>query len=77
MTKFLEKKTVEKKFLTVQKLPALDIPPDAKKNLTISQPTIVSILPVSRCHSSTKQVLIDIPPGYPFYYTTHESNLSL
>ena len=65
ITKFLENKSKENKFLTVRKLPEVDIPA-VKKILTFSTPTIVSILPLQRNLSCTKPVLIDMPPQIPF-----------
>ena len=65
ITKFLAKKAAEKKPLTLQKLPEIDIPPRIKI-LTLSQETNVSILPSPpRVLSFSKPVLTDIPPETP------------
>ena len=64
ITKFLEKKPAEKKYLAVHKLPDLDIPPTVK-SLNFSQPTIISILPSRRHLEFSKPVLTNIPPEIP------------
>ena len=76
ITKFIEKKTAQKKVLTVQKLPELNIHPAAKKILTFSQPTILSVLPTQICLSFSKPVLTDIPPEVSFLPQVAVQNFS-
>ena len=76
ITKFIEKKTAQKKVLTGRKLPELNIPPAAKKILNFSQPTILSVLPTQICLSFSKPVLTDIPPEVSFLPQVAVQNFS-